>query len=299
MGIGVIVIWSVAAPAAVAGAATLLCARGAGGIRRGVSCAGVAAGAVIAAVGTLGWPRTGDGWRVVGVSDRLTLAVMVLTCAAVAAVWLWGKRRRGGVVVGAAVVVAVMTGCHWMTVSALTGFDAVSRWMWVGGLALGGMVVWALVARTIGEDANAWGRRWSLACVGVVAVVSASVVVLWGHLKMGPLCGAIGVGVLAVMAVEWLTGRRCAPGSAPEYVLFGGLALWCVWGTAYLFRESQAPWWSGLMLAASPLGVWAGAMPVVRRWRWWARGPVMLGVCAGLAGGALVVAVGATDVSVY
>jgi len=298
MDIGLTVMWSVAAPALIAGAATPLCAPGAGGVRRvgrAVSGASVVGGAVLAAVGTLGWPRTGDGWRAVGVSDRLTLALMALTAAALVVGWLWGERRRGGMVFGVAAGGLALAGGLWMTVSALAGFDAVSRWMWVLGLAVGGMVVWALAARAAGADDAGVARRWLLVCVGVVALVSAPVVVLWGHLKMGPLCGAVGVGVLAVMVMEWLSGRRCAPGC----VLLGGLALWCIWGTAYLFRESQAPWWSGVMLGVSPLGVWAGAMPMVRRWPRWARGLVMLGVCAGLAGGALGVAVGATDVSVY
>ena len=252
-------------------------------------------GVVVAAAGTLGWPPVGDGWRAVGVSDRLTLAAAAMTVVAVVAGWMWGLSSRWARVVGAGLVAAALAGCVWMSVSALASFDAASRWIWVGGLAVGGMAVWALGERAVGEGADADARRWALACMGLVALISAPVVVLWGHLKMGPLCGAVGVGVLSVMVIEWLTKRRCAPGS----VLFGGLTLWCVWGTAYLFRESQAPWWSGLMLAASPLGVWAGALPAVRRWPRWARGLVMLGACAALAGGTLWAAVGATDVSVY
>lgn len=132
---------------------------------------------------------------------------------------------------------------------------------WIGGLALGGTVWWALVQWSDRRMQRAWfAAHWLL-----VTIATAALLILSGTQKFFEMCVMLGAGLGAAVVLQCAGRMQLARGlhGVAPFVLLG------LWINAYFYLEIDG--WRIAVPAAAPLAAWAGsALPARLASRGWA-----------------------------
>lgn len=216
-------------------------------------------------------------------------------------------RRRGGwiaVALGAAMGVAACALVVWPWLAQGRERSREELLMVLAGIGAAALLSGLLSAagRSASKEPGGWVAM--LIVVGGLGVASAPMLAVGGSwmsaaLIAGAMAAATAVTLVASVRRKNLGTPGCgaAAGAACGAAWSAGALLPAVWLGAHL--AADLPWWAGLVMAASPIGWWAGSIGPIRR----AKSPLRLAVrvvaVAALAGVAVAAAVSQAPIDSY
>ena len=232
----------------------------------GASGAALGIGFILAAFGIQGAPQLPPAeaaqWLPLAAAAMLVVAALELASVCSEAGFWSGAIRF--VLIGGLFALTIAAVCRPLAQNTWTAFEAT---LWIAGLWIGEVVLWAGLTR----HANRSAGLCSIWALGAILAMGSVVLVMSGSQIYGQLAAALPVvwGPLVLLATITRTRIFSAQTVPMLVLLYGGLII-----CGQLYAEVTAV--NAVLLAIAPLGLYVGDIGPIQRWKPWQRGGLQL-----------------------